>query len=476
MDYAMTLLPRAFGTNRSAVKLRRRFCPVGARVSVPTTASRSAWPIALLNSKRLTGVGLHSEGQNLCKRRLGIGDPAKVGEPGGGPVDSRLPPSFLFGETETSSKLSSQRLLPSQDDIGRCSEQTVFSFERASFVIVIVTNFWPKNHRPPGLQGNARCESGVQTFEASPLTLNIVEELKPSCTAQTRREVVGQVVHEAEPRRRPSARHIGLESKKAVDGVGESVVDAMVVDQVEDLGVIECFGLVEMAWTKNEGKQYAIMPIGRSPLDTTKESWAGCWTEEHITAGHQPALSRPCIIEFERREQAGVREWIVNERVGSRGQGIERRVDTFDPKLSKEPADFYIQTLTNIWKICLSVKLNWVDPINVGLATVGGQLAVEQPACSRKAVIRTGQDRVKPEAEVCGRRFLIHRSLDSKPVLLKQKLICEVVETHRQLIDAICATRKRHLRPSVDLNLAGVEPSSCVRTLEELHEQPTIWN
>src|SRR5207245_1061546 len=150
---------------------------------------------------------------------------------------------------------------------------------------------------------------------------------------------------------------------------------------------------------------------------------------------------------------------------------IARRIVRLHTVLTEDVADLDVQAAADCGEVSLGVELNRIDTVAIGLAVVGGKLAVEQAARERKAVIAARQDRVTAEAE--GRLAgpaRNHRTFNAQPVLLEQKFASSVIEAHRQLI-ARCRTRgEGHIGPAGDLDSTRIEGPAWKGPLQGLHQ------
>src|SRR5947209_7248913 len=75
----------------------------------------------------------------------------------------------------------------------------MFALVRAGFLVVVIANFRAKNDVFAWAKREAGGERGVEAGKPRALSLEVIEELQPGRAAQPRREVVGQIVHDAEP-------------------------------------------------------------------------------------------------------------------------------------------------------------------------------------------------------------------------------------------------------------------------------------
>src|SRR5438105_3542520 len=85
---------------------------------------------------------------------------------------------------------------------------------------------------------------------------------------------------------------------------------------------------------------------------------------------------------------------VVNERVSMGQKGITGGVISLNAVLREKPAHLDVHSASQGREIRLAVKLDGVDPIQVGPAITVGQLSVEDAAWQGEAVIGSRQDPV----------------------------------------------------------------------------------
>src|SRR5262249_39832619 len=138
-------------------------------------------------------------------------------------------------------------LSPTQNHVRGGGEKTMAAGERPRLVVVVVAQLRAKNNVPARPKRNTRRQRRGQAGEAGALSLDVVKKLQPRRAAQPRREVVRQIVENAEPVRRADIRHVGLEAEQTLEVVVEAGVELLCVDQVEDLRIVEALSLIEAA-------------------------------------------------------------------------------------------------------------------------------------------------------------------------------------------------------------------------------------
>src|SRR5207245_2180589 len=74
--------------------------------------------------------------------------------------------------------------LPPQDHVEGSGKQATFVLERPRLVIVVVADFRAKDDVFARLKVQPCCQGGVQSFEAGPVAVDVVEELQPGRSAQ----------------------------------------------------------------------------------------------------------------------------------------------------------------------------------------------------------------------------------------------------------------------------------------------------
>ena len=109
--------------------------------------------------------------------------------------------------------------------------------------------------------------------------------------------------------------------------------------------------------------------------------------DEDVAAQHEPGLHGPSVGQFGRRQNAGVRERVVQVGVGVREQGRIDRVGRLDAVVRKEMPNLDIHALGDAGKIGLAVKLDRVDSVRVRPAVIVGELSAEESASQREPVI-----------------------------------------------------------------------------------------
>ncbi len=114
-------------------------------------------------------------------------------------------------------------------------------------------------------------------------------------------------------------------------------------------------------------------------------------------------------------------------------------------------------------------------PYRLGCRVVRRQLAIEEAARQREAIIAPRQDRVRAKAKGrLARAASDDGAVDPQPVLLKQYIIGAIIETKRELLMGRGAGGKGGVGPPADLQALRIEQPAGIGSLERFHEQPAI--
>src|SRR5262249_33684068 len=149
-----------------------------------------------------------------------------------------------------------------------------------------------------------------------------------------------------------------------------------------------------------DAEQQGSLPAGGRPADSADVGRPRGGGDENVRAQHHTVANRPGLVHLQGGQHAGQGKRVVEVGGGPAGQQVVHAGDAVDAVRRIEPAHADRQASEDLGNTEVRVELHRVEPVEVRLPVVRGELAVEEPPGECEAVVRSGEDAVDAEADV----------------------------------------------------------------------------